>query len=883
MPQERSTTNDQRWRTNLRVVAKLRCVFVSLAVIGLPSIGCDQATKPKPEKSARPFARENAGADPVAKDKAVDAEGPGVGTIDANRERKPRSEHQRAEGETTPGEKEARRLLADLAATYQRAQSYSDSGEIDIELERDGQPQSYSAIPFSTTFVRPNRVRLHAFSGAEVCDGRELRAVVNELPNQVLVTPSPLKMEYSDAFLDPVLAASLRGAMSIELWPLALLTDSSFLSRAVDEATQIELLDNGAIDKIECRRVRLHLPAGQATFWIDAETPILHRVEYPTDAIRRQEGVDAPSRLTVMATFVGARVNPNLPPEAFSLELPHDARLVKRFLPPPPELPPAILGQRPSGYEFDDLIGGKVTAPSLAGKTTVISFWAAWSQASIDSLIRLQPTFARLRDDKRVTFLAVNVDADDVDDDQAAATLREAKVTIPLARDRSRHHQTSFQVEGLPTIYLIGPDGAIQDVEIGDDAVKTELVVERLDSLLDGEDLVAAAVRRYEQSARAYEEENVDAIIGATTSIALPKAEILPYREPQTIALKRLWTVQDVRLPGNLLVVDATDGPRIVVIEASRGVAEIDTRGQVVARRKFDLSDGEAVSRLRTATDADGGRLFAAFAVTQRQAHLFDQDWNAVLHHPEADARHPGIADVQLGDFDADGRADLAIGYLGPVGIHAVSSRGERLWRERSTTNILGLALACQANKENGGAASVSPAVCGLWCANGGNTIARLNAQGELEQSIPVGGESLFWVHETPDGAGGIVALSQSATLDFKLLGVNQRNGESWSYALPRGLFDEPVEPCIVCSDWWSAGESMIVAPAADGTIHMIDGAGRLVDTFATGATIAGVVCARIDDQPVLIVSGRDAIIAWQVRLPDSTLHDDSAANVPAP
>ena len=95
-------------------------------------------------------------------------------------------------------------------------------------------------------------------------------------------------------------------------------------------------------------------------------------------------------------------------PLAFHMEVPPTAKLVNKFiLPPPPALPP-LLGQSPGHFQFVDLDGQQVERESLAGKVVVLDLWATWCGWCFEGLPLLESVYQKYKDDDRVVILAVS-------------------------------------------------------------------------------------------------------------------------------------------------------------------------------------------------------------------------------------------------------------------------------------------------------------------------------------------------------------------------------------------------------------------------------------------------------------------------------------------
>lgn len=127
----------------------------------------------------------------------------------------------------------------------------------------------------------------------------------------------------------------------------------------------------------------------------------------------------------------------------------------------------------PEGYtknEFGELIevgaiapGWKLAGPngktislkSLRGRVVVIDFWATWCGPCKLSMPGLQELHEQFKD-KPVTILGVNCS----DRGDAAAYMKSRKYTYPLLLGADKVAK-AYNVMGLPTFYVISPDGHI--------------------------------------------------------------------------------------------------------------------------------------------------------------------------------------------------------------------------------------------------------------------------------------------------------------------------------------------------------------------------------------------------------------------------------------
>ncbi len=530
---------------------------------------------------------------------------------------------------------------------------------------------------------------------------------------------------------------------------------------------------------------------------------------------------------------------------------------MNRFVDPPPAAPSPLLGKTAAPYSFVDLQGNSVSDTSLAGKVVILDMWTTWCGYCLRSLPNLQRVYQRYRDDSRVAILAVSNDAADVSDDKVAAALRDIGVTIPLVRDRSELAKSVFQVSVLPTMIVLSPAGVVEHVEIGYRADLPETLPKQIDALLSGQPLFPAVLEEYARAKRRHDDQLAEATVGLTRDIELPEVDIAPASEPASFNRTQLWASQEVKSPGNVLVVEESGGERrLLAIEASRDVVEIRLAdGAVAQRHALDLPAGAAISFLRTAVDGAGRRYYAAFASAQQQVFVFDADWKLGAAYPP-EGKHPGLSDATLADLDGDGQLELHVGYWGPVGVQTANLAGKRLRSNRSLENIMRLI-------------PIGPGADGqsrLLCAAGGQAMIWLNHDLEPAGVIPTPSRGVYTM--LPRSAGNepadFAALSSLEVGVTKALGVGADGHERWAYDLPRGVARYPADP-IALVRLGAAGDPAWLFPAADGSLHFLASDGQLLDRFNYGRLATGATGAEIGGQPALIVATPEDIAAWRI------------------
>jgi peroxiredoxin len=122
----------------------------------------------------------------------------------------------------------------------------------------------------------------------------------------------------------------------------------------------------------------------------------------------------------------------------------------------------SILNKPAAAWTLDDLSGSKHSLDDYRGKVVVLDFWyrgCGWCMRAMPEMKSLAADFSA----KPVAVLGMNTDTDPAD---ARFVVNAFGLNYPILHVGQDLVQ-QYGVQGFPTVFVIGPDGVIRDMEVG--------------------------------------------------------------------------------------------------------------------------------------------------------------------------------------------------------------------------------------------------------------------------------------------------------------------------------------------------------------------------------------------------------------------------------
>lgn len=123
-----------------------------------------------------------------------------------------------------------------------------------------------------------------------------------------------------------------------------------------------------------------------------------------------------------------------------------------------------------------------ISMESLRGKTVYVDFWASWCAPCLKSLPLYNAMYHEYKD-QGLEIVAINVD-NPIED--GLDFLIDTPLDFLIPADPDGVTAELFEVIGMPTSYLIAPDGTVKLVHMGFRDGDIELIEEEITKLLAG-------------------------------------------------------------------------------------------------------------------------------------------------------------------------------------------------------------------------------------------------------------------------------------------------------------------------------------------------------------------------------------------------------------
>lgn len=143
------------------------------------------------------------------------------------------------------------------------------------------------------------------------------------------------------------------------------------------------------------------------------------------------------------------------------------------------QVPGLKKGDTPPDFELTTLAGDVVTLSELKGKKVMLNFWASWCGPCKAEMPHMQKYYKANKDKDNVEIVAVNLTTAEKRGLKGVEEFIDAYgLTFPIPLDEDGTVMDAYQIIPIPTTYMIGTDGTIDQKIVGpmDEKTIKELV-----------------------------------------------------------------------------------------------------------------------------------------------------------------------------------------------------------------------------------------------------------------------------------------------------------------------------------------------------------------------------------------------------------------------
>lgn len=762
-----------------------------------------------------------------------------------------------------------RATLRKMFDRYRQCQTYSDQTTVATTVKR-AEKEFQDTTKLTIDFVRPNKLRLLlnrddyqliVTANESSLFARVKSSLTKDFSGQVVQSQLREDLTVRDLYVatecrfggQAEQTASLLWSLPIDLsfTQLGLLLTQQEFDEVFPEESKVVQLPNEKINGVNYLVIRVTSAdeKNSFVFRIDPETFLLQRLDFPKEADdQRQE-------TSVFSQISEVNLNDEIADDVFRIQLARSETPVRFFIEPPLPLPTDLFGKRLPGFELATLQGDIEKSEYFAQKQVVLVWFDRHPESKLvlSQLQRLADDFDELSD--RIIFRAIITEpVTEFSNQQVRQLLDDWKVTIPVNRDLQAVGRDRFGVSSAPTCVILGSDQSVHLFEVGANPQIGETVRIVLQSLLQGVNVGAGVVRRFQSEMKDFQSQLASARVIRSAPDAMQDVVFPDKTQPSKLSIQYGWRNDQLPSPGNLAVIEKGDTHVIYAVVAPNTIAELNTSGTRINQKKLALGNEDSISVLRHFATKQGKSFFYAFTPMGRKAYVLNERLEVILKYPASDRDHSGIQDVLLADLDNSQTPELYVAFGDPIGVHQVNLNGKRNWSSRKVFGVQSL--------------TVDRARFGrlLTCGELG-AITPIFVNGQVDRGIPIGKRT---IHRLTSADSKIVRPSEFVGLSLTIagrliaIGLDRQLNEKWSYGLPNGIYQSPVE-IVTASRVLSKLATCWVFVGPDGSIHLVADDGSFFDSFQFGERVDGLSTYRENDQAFIVVSSTSGVQQIQV------------------
>ncbi|WP_455220416.1 peroxiredoxin family protein [Kaarinaea lacus] len=138
-----------------------------------------------------------------------------------------------------------------------------------------------------------------------------------------------------------------------------------------------------------------------------------------------------------------------------------------------------VKGEAPN-FTLKSLRGDNLKLSERRGEVIMLSFWASWCDPCKQGMPVLNDIYLRYRDEG-FTLFSINIDKEP---EKAKKVLRELQVSFPVLMDSTHEVSEKYEVDEMPSTYLVDRDGNLRYTHRGFPAGFDDVFVKQVRELM---------------------------------------------------------------------------------------------------------------------------------------------------------------------------------------------------------------------------------------------------------------------------------------------------------------------------------------------------------------------------------------------------------------
>jgi thiol-disulfide isomerase/thioredoxin len=366
---------------------------------------------------------------------------------------------------------EAKQAIEGMLAAYAKKEDYQASFELVMSIQV-GESNQGGTVKGTVRLTRPNKVYVQLATDAATfsisCNGQQCMAYFSA-SQKYLGWKAPDSLD--SILTNGALGGALKDMVRVTLIPFFSDPYTAFMKG-------ISSAEVGPAEAGKGTHVRLEVQSAELDFYLDPQTLLVTEAH---EAAKAQNPRLGEVKITIDLKQQETHVGEPVPAEAFPVTPPQGAKPAASLddllmVPPPPALEQMVDFQLPTLAE-----GKTVKLSDSKGKVIVLDFWATWCGPCRAELPLLESIHKELAD-KGLVLLAVDFKEPR---ETVAEFLKQQKLDIPVALDTDGKVANTYQLQALPTIYLIGKDGKVVAHAVGFNPADKDKLRDQIAKLLE--------------------------------------------------------------------------------------------------------------------------------------------------------------------------------------------------------------------------------------------------------------------------------------------------------------------------------------------------------------------------------------------------------------